>query len=367
MFKSPRSLFSDPELAPEAAGQRWGRAAWVVLGRHLCVHFVLDARGVPGRQTGAFVSLLAPRQTPFADAASVFLRQADRVHVWAWPQSLQEAALKSAGAPGRRVVVVPESLFGLGIADGAVFRDSAQGVEGLRFEGSNLVDTTWWPTAPDATARARWAQGAVQRDEPGSALQRAKAGRTWSTAWRPLVGARSASVPGAAVLRQQALPLAAWCLLAVAAALATSAWREQRLLQAALQQTQARLDRGLADVRANQRMKGPQQRAPVSVDAQWQDQARSATRSLQFGQVWEGLAAALNEGGFLVREFVFERGEVKLTLVSGFGVELDLASAIVALESSGLWSKVEILDLANPAAVRFGAKPRESLFEPAPR
>lgn len=344
----------------------WGRGALIVLARHLCVHLVLDARGVPRRHTDTFVALQGRRQAPFADSAGAYLRHGNRVHLWAWPRAIMDRGSLQSRSDGR-ARWIPESLVGPSIVDGAVFRQCVSGVEALRFEAGLLVDAKWWPDAPGADEKEWWAGSSRVIDDPQLASQRIAHAPIWGGEFRVLPDSKAGNAPRQAwrSIAQHAVLLTGIGAAALSAAAAGWAWREQQLVRGALEQTQRALDEALSTAAGNARA-GRQRpaEAAASDSARWVTQVRAAQRGLQVSRAWSALASSLRPGGFLVREFLFERDEVKLTLVSGYGTEIDLGGAVSALESSGLWSRVELIDTSNPAAVRVGVRPRAALFEP---
>ena len=366
LFKHPCYLFSDLDGEPMLAGSRWGRVAMVVLARHLCVHFSLDVRGVPARRTQAFVSLNAARHVPFAESDGAYVRQGETVQVWAWPRALREKASRIAGLDA---VVLPESLLEPVKADGVVFRDCVAGVEALRFEQGLLRDSAWWAVSPTTQDRARWAGEDTAVVISPSALASGAPVRVWARGWRPLPGARSAPQVRARFLlvREQGVVILGWGALSVAAASLGWTYGEARALKSEVALSQQAMERALLRAQAVDASRSALQGDGRSLDERWVDAARSASRSFDVLLAWAAIAPQLVKAGLLVREFTFERDLVRLTLVSGYETEVDLISAVTALESSGLWSNVELIDLSNPLAVRLSARPSEAMFGPVPR
>jgi len=366
LFKHPCYLFSDLDGEPTLAGSRWGRVAMVVLARHLCVHFSLDVRGVPALRTQAFVSLNAARHVPFLESDGAYVRQGDTVQVWAWPRALREKASKIAGIDA---LVLPESLLEPANADGVVFRECVAGVEALRFERGLLKASAWWPVSPTAQDMARWAGADTAIVTAPSALSRADPVRVWARGWRTLPGARSA--PGVRarfpLLRAHGVVVLGWGALAAAAVSLGWTYGEARALKSGVVQAQAAMDSALLRAKAVDVSRSAAQGGLQTVDERWVEAARIASRSFDVSRAWAAIAPQLGEGAFLVREFTFERDLVKLTLVSGYETEVDLVGAVTALESTGLWRNVELVDLSNPLAVRLSARPSDALFGPAPR
>ena len=361
MFKHPRYLLSNPDLAPVRLGKRWRFCPMVVVSRHLCLSFHLDARGIPWRRTAAFIALQSVRLAPFSDPAGTFVRHGDIVHVWVWPAAMQNEALARIDVSEHRVDIVPESLLGSVPQDGALFRSCVLGMEALRFERGRLMEMAWWPQHVGAHEQSAWAKVSTVFEEPRSAEQRIAESRLWPARWRTLTLSKSSQRPETASrLVANAMLLAGFASLCTSAALVGYAFREHQLLISTLAAAQTALDSAMASATA--RSGKPAVVEGASADDSLLQEAQIATRSLQVERIWSGLARVLGDSGYVLRDFSFERDEVKMTLVSAYGGELDLVGATLALESSGLWRRVEILDFANPAAVRFGARPRNDLF-----
>lgn len=367
MFKHPRYLLSNPDLAPVLVGKRWGLRPLMVLARHLCLSFQLDARGMPWHRTAAFVALQGTRLAPFIDPAGAFVRHGDVVHVWSWPAALRNEAQARISASERHFDVIPESLLGPVPADGAVFRSCVSGMEALRFERGRLTKTAWWPQPVDLQVQSAWADAATIVDEPRNAELRASGGALWPARWKPWTPPQLSQRPIGTASRYagNVMLLAGLAAACVSVGQVGYAFREHQLLLSGLDEAQKSLDGAVA--RATARASKPVIAPTASADDSLWQQAQVATRGLQVERIWSGLAKVLGDSGYVLRDFSFERDEVKLTVVSAYGGDVDLGSATLALESSGLWRRIEILDFSNPAVVRFGAKPLDHLFAASTR
>lgn len=368
MRKHPCYLLSSPEELPQPAGARWGRGPVLVLGRQFCVHFALDAGGVPGHRVAGFVALQMTRLTPFARYDGIFVRQGTKVHVWVWPQDLVSAAQRKLETVKGRWSMLPESLWGEVPARGTVLRRCAAGLEALRFDDGLLQDAMWWPQAPDAPTLKLFSGESLVSNATESASDRVRSGRSWASGVRavPVMGGTQAAAPGLATWFRMPLTwvLLGWLVLGLAGAHAGWMLASGRQIALAKAAAQTELDRLL-----DQGARGARGRAGVAQaqDLLWVNEVRQLTRGVRLDWLLQQFAEPLAARGLLIRELTIDRDEVKLALVSGYGGAVDMDEAIAALETVGLWQRVELLDFANPALARFGLKfkPTSDLGAPA--
>lgn len=341
------------------AGTLWGGGPVLVLGRQFCVHLTLDASGVPGRRVADFVDLQVSRLSPFAQSGGVFVRQGDKVHVWVWPQEMVTAQQRRLDTGHGRWRVLPESLWGEVPMRGTIIRHCMAGVEALRFDGGHLQDAMWWPQAPTAPDIAKFSEGTQVSQATESARERVQRGRRWASK------VQAVSAPGAKVQAPTGLvawlgtPLAfvmlGWLLLGLAGAYAGWTLASASTVVSAKVEVQAELDRLLSQGARGTRVRAG---AALEQDTQWVQEVRQLTRGVRLHELLQRLAQPLSSRGLLLRELLIDRDEVKLGLVSGYGGAVDLDEAISALESVGLWQRVELLDFAHPSLARFSLKLR---------
>ena len=355
MRKYPCYLLANPEATPSPVAQRWGRGPVLVLGRQLCVHFALDAAGVPRSSLGGFVALQVGRLSPFARFGGAYVRQGSRVHVWVWPLDLVAKALSGLGHLAGSFQVIPESLCGVMPTQGGSLRQCAAGFEALRFESGLLLDSQWWPFEPDAAVVKVFAGKLPVNRAVNTTLDRVRAGDWWARGVRPvqLAGAEE-SVGWLAWLQSPlALVLAGWLMVAGAAGYVGWVAAVGQALSHNKAALQAEMDTQLAQ---SARGAGSREGKASAMDAQWVRDVKRLTAGVQLDGLVTGLTQGLASRGLLIRELVVERDEVKLVLVSGYGGPINLDEAVAALESVPLWQRVELLDLNDPTRARFGLK-----------
>lgn len=355
MFKQALIFLADADAAPQVLGKRWALRPTLVIGRQHAVHLMLDAAGVPWRQTAAYARLQVPRLAPFASADGVFLRQGSRLHVWLWPAALVQQALKRAGwSDATAVQVLPESLWASAPRSGTVLQTCATGAEALRFVDGQLQQTQWWPAAPSAEELATVTAGSSLTRTQLPAQERLRQRGPW--AWR--TGALGLQAAAETVARPKWSAGLAWVVIGaigLVMSLAYGAWtlREGWVLAQAKTDVQAQLDDWLQSRQA----KGGTRANPLAAqDAQWLRSVREATRGVQLEALLQRLAGPLAARGLQVHELVVERDSVKVALVSGYGGVVDLDLAVSALEQAGPWEQLELLDTANTAQPRFAWK-----------
>ncbi len=356
MRNYPCYLLSNPEELPLPTGKLWGRGPVLVLGRQFCVHFVLDASGVPGHRVSGFVGLQVTRLAPFAHYAGIFVRQGAKIHVWVWSQEMVSALQLKLGAGKAHWRVLPESLWGEVPTRGTVVQTCAAGVEALRFEGGHLQDAMWWPEMPGEPILKAFSGDTVVSKAADSARERVLSRRRWAKAAQavPVFGAESPVHGLAAWFRAPlAWVILGWLTLGLAGAHAgwtlASGHRVAQAKLAAQAELDHLLDQGTRDA------KGRSGGASTE-DVQWVNEVRQLTRGVRLDDLLRQLAEPLAARGLLIRELVIDRDEVKLGLVSGYGGAVDLDEAIAAIEAVGLWQRVELLDFANPLLARFRLK-----------
>jgi hypothetical protein len=357
MRKHPCYLLASSEEPPLLVGTLWGRGPVLVLGRQFCVHFTLDATGVPGRRVADFADLQVNRLSPFAQCGGVFVRQGDKVHVWVWPQEMVTAQQLKLNAGKGSWRVLPESLWGDVPARGTVVRNCVAGVEALRFDGGDLQDAMWWPQAPTEPDIAIFSEATPVSRATESTRERVQRGKRWASK------VQAASAPGAKAQTPTGLVawlgtsfawvVLGWLLLGLAGAYAGWELASASVAADAKVEVQTELDSLL-----NQGTRGSKSRsgAALAQDVQWVQEVRQLTRGVRLDSLLQQLAQPLSSRGLLLRELVIDRNDVKMALVSGYGGAVDLDEAIAALESMGLWQRVELLDFAHPSLARFSLK-----------
>lgn len=361
MRKYPCFLLANPDSEPQSVGARWGRGALLVLGRQFCVHFSLDATGVPARRVSGFVALQAARLTPFARFDGVFVRQGSQVQVWVWPQELVRSALARLGLGRGPWLVRPESLCGSVPTQGVIVRSCAQGVEALRFDAGQLLDAMWWPEPPGAQALGVFCGNVAAVMAEDSVLDRVRNGRIWAHAVRQVpVFSVGSTEQGAVPWFKMSLAwvVLGWAFLGLAGAYAGWAWASEQQMVRANIVAQTELDLLLVE---SARGTSGRAGAAQAEDVQWVNDIRRLTRGVRLDELLKQFEAPLAVRGLLIRELVIDKDELKLTLVSGYGGAVDLEEAIAALESVDLWQRVELIDFMNPAAARFGLKFKAAL------
>ena len=355
MRKYPCYLLANPEASPSPVAQRWGRGPVLVLGRQLCVHFALDAEGVPRSGLGGFVALQAGRLSPFARFGGAYVRQGSRVHVWVWASDVVTRALATLNSLAGNVQVIPESLCGVVPAQGVALRPCTAGFEALRFEDGLLRENQWWPQEPDAVALGAFANNFPVTRVVNTPLDRVRAGDWWARGVRPVpvAGAQESMSWFTRLQSPVALVMAGWVMLACAAGYVGWVAAVGQALSHNKSSLQLEMDTLLAQ---SARGAGSREGKASALDAQWVRDVSRLTAGVQLDGLVNSLTPGLASRGLLIRELVVERDEVKLVLVSGYGGPINLDEAVAALESVPLWQRVELLDLNDPTRARFGLK-----------
>lgn len=360
MRKYPCYLLANPEAPPTPVAQRWGRGPVLVLGRQLCVHFSLDATGVPRSSLGGFVALQAGRLSPFARFGGSFVRQGNRVHVWVWSLDVISRALSGLAPLVGNLHVVPESIYGAVPKQGVAMRPCVVGYEALRFEGGLLQDNQWWPQEPVAVVFEAFANKLPVSKAVNTTQDRVRAGDRWARSVRAVPDAGAAEPVGWLTRLQSpvALVMLAWMMLAGAAGYVGWLAAAGQALSQNKSALQVEMDTLLAQ---SARGAGSQQGKASALDAQWVRDVKRLTAGVKLDGLVNSLAPGLASRGLLIRELVVERDEVKIVLVSGYGGPINLDEAVAALESASLWQRVELLDLNDPTRARFGLKLKSNL------
>lgn len=339
----------------------WLPPTWV-LPRAWCVTASLQAKGVPRHKVAAFAQLHLSRLAPFADSGVFACRAGDWVHFWFWENQRVRELCQEHGLDMATLKLVPESVCFPHIDEGAVLYRGAEGVEAQLWHNGRLLDSAWWPQAPDLAAWQAWRPTAAASASPAM-----------PTAWPespPLFGAAALGsqtpielnqpwaanllgekwTAGLRELRSGTLFILCAGLLVGFAAYWSVQWLLLQRMQSDVEQQIAALSERVEPLNAA--------RAKALHLLQWSGQVARLYQHDDIHQILKTLQPVLEKQNAALREFEYHDGEVRLMVVPVSG-DIDLALLIQRIEALDNLRDLRLLPDSDARLVRVSAKIRE--------
>ncbi len=338
----------------------WLQPTWV-LPRAWCVTASLQAKGVPRHKTAAFAQLHLNRLAPFADSGVFACRAGDWVHFWFWENQRVRDLCQQHGLDMASLRLVPESVCFPRLAEGAVLYRGAEGVEAQLWHNGRLVDSAWWPQAPDLatwqawrpTAAASMAAQAMPVAWPESAPHLGGGlGPQASTELRQPWATNLFGEKWTGGLRQ--LRPATFIVLCAGLGAAMAAyWGTQWLT---LHQMQANVDRQIADLSTRVEPINTARSEALHL-LQWTTRMAALNNRDSINEILKALQPVLQKQDGALREFEYTDGEIRLMVVPLTG-DLDIAQAVQQLEALPLLAELRLLPESDARVLRVSAKIR---------
>jgi len=147
-------------IEPERGGLLRGE---YILSRALYRFKRFSLTGTPPAERNAALNLKIAQWSPYPEHGKCVAWVRDQALVWVWDKETERRIAVSAGS--ERPILTPETLLHLPPAsDGAILRQSLEGVEGQIWRDGLLESSYWWPKPPSAAEWVRFQRGGGCRE-----------------------------------------------------------------------------------------------------------------------------------------------------------------------------------------------------------